>query len=83
MSGLQCGADFVCRAVDEDADKGHSRVFFAQNGCDFGAGFGRDVARAFGVEVKAQQICAGFDGGEGVGEGFDAADFDFGHKFFP
>ena len=40
-----------------------------------------NIARAFGVEVEPNQVCARLHGREGIGHSFDPADFDFGHDF--
>src|SRR5262245_39913965 len=56
-------------------------MFFFQNGCDISTGLFVNKSHALGIKVVSQIICASINGGEGIGQSFDSADFDNCHKF--
>src|SRR5919109_51439 len=78
-AGIERGADVSYGCVYK-----HTHVrdvsIFPHHGHNVAAFADVNAARAFWIEVEADQIGAGIYGGKGVVYGFDSADFDFRHK---
>src|ERR1700687_2459393 len=81
LSGMELQRFTKCRdmsqlSVDEDSHRFNLFGELRPNFCCFGFG---DGARTFLVEIEPQEICAGIDGGQGVGGSGDTAEFDKDH----